>query len=50
MGLLSISAIVISLTCLAVLMGLRLALIFQWPHKAQDDPDSQPDSTPSDKE
>jgi hypothetical protein len=57
MGVLSISAIVISLTCLAVLMGLVIAVVFVWPRKTEDDHEtsrikepSKPDQTSSEQE
>jgi hypothetical protein len=57
MGLLSISIIFLSLTCLAALMGLALAAIFLWPRKTQGDQadnriegSNKPDSKPSDQE
>lgn len=49
MGLLSISVVLVSLLCLAALMGLVLAAIFLWPHDRRNDPDGQPDDPgPSD--
>jgi hypothetical protein len=33
MGLLSLSTIVLSLACLAIMIGLVFALILLWPHK-----------------
>ncbi len=37
MGLLSVSLILLSLTCLAALVGLALAAVFLWPSRTQED-------------
>ena len=41
MGLLSLTTIILSLACLAIMIGLVFAVILLWPNKTQDDPDSQ---------
>ena len=41
MGILSLTTIVLSLTCLAIMIGLVFAVILLWPHKTQDDPESR---------
>lgn len=43
MGLLSTSAILLSLACLAALIGLVLAAIFLWPHDRRNEPDDEED-------
>jgi hypothetical protein len=57
MGLLSISIILLSLTCLAALMGLALAAILLWPRKTPEDQadnrierSDKPERKPSDQE
>jgi len=41
MGILSLTTIVLSLTCLAIMIGLVFAVILLWPRKTQDDLDNQ---------
>jgi energy-converting hydrogenase Eha subunit A len=41
MGLISLSTIILSLICLAMIIGLVCAVILIWPHKTPDHPDSQ---------
>jgi len=41
MGILSLTTIILSLTCLAIMIGLVFAVILLWPHKTQDQPDRQ---------
>ena len=45
MGLLSLTTIVLSLACLAMIIGLVFAVILLWPHKIDDHPDNQSDGS-----
>jgi nitrogen fixation-related uncharacterized protein len=41
MGILSLTTIILSLACVAIMIGLVFAVILLWPHKTQDQAENQ---------